>query len=130
AGQCCRDEPRGKRLRALSQWQPAFLCRAQPGAADSGGGGAVMRFFRCGLVALAPFAFGVVTLTFALIHLVPGDPVIAMLGENAAAVDIAGMRHQLGLDRPLPLQYLDYLEGLIHGDLGSSISFHEPVSAV
>jgi peptide/nickel transport system permease protein len=90
----------------------------------------MMRFFRRRLVALAPVALGVVTLTFALIHLVPGDPVIAMLGENAAAVDIAGMRHQLGLDRPLPLQYLDYLEGLIHGDLGSSISFHEPVSAV
>ncbi|HZY59830.1 MAG TPA: ABC transporter permease [Candidatus Binataceae bacterium] len=90
----------------------------------------MMRFFRRRLVALAPVALGVVTLTFALIHLVPGDPVIAMLGENAAAVDIAGMRHQLGLDRPLPLQYVDYLEGLIHGDLGSSISFHEPVSAV
>jgi ABC-type dipeptide/oligopeptide/nickel transport system permease component len=90
----------------------------------------MMRFFRRRLVALAPVALGVVTLTFALIHLVPGDPVIAMLGENAAAVDIAGMRHQLGLDRPLPLQYAAYLEGLIHGDLGSSISFHEPVSAV
>ncbi len=70
------------------------------------------------------------TLTFALIHLVPGDPVIAMLGENAASPDIAGMRHQLGLDRPLLVQYAAYLAGLVHGDLGASISFHAPVSSV
>jgi peptide/nickel transport system permease protein len=89
-----------------------------------------MRFFLRRLVALAPVALGVATLTFALIHLVPGDPVIAMLGENAAATDITGMRHQLGLDRPLPVQYAAYLDGLVHGDLGASISFHEPVSSV
>ncbi len=90
----------------------------------------MMRFFLRRLVALAPVALGVATLTFALIHLVPGDPVIAMLGENAAAPDIAGMRHQLGLDRPLAVQYAAYLEGLVHGDLGASISFHAPVSSV
>lgn len=80
------------------------------------------------LLALLPVALGVATLTFALIHLVPGDPVIAMLGENAAPADIAGLRHQLHLDRPLGEQYLDYLDGLVHGDLGQSISMHEPVS--
>ena len=88
----------------------------------------MIRFFVRRLLALVPVALGVATLTFALIHLVPGDPVIAMLGENAAPVDIAGMRGQLGLDRPLAVQYLAYLARLIHGDLGSSISFHEPVS--
>jgi peptide/nickel transport system permease protein len=87
-------------------------------------------FFLRRLTALVPVALGVATLTFALIHLVPGDPVIAMLGENAASADIAGMRHQLGLDRPLLVQYADYLDGLARGDLGSSISFHEPVSAL
>lgn len=90
----------------------------------------MMRFFLRRLVALAPVALGVATLTFAMIHLVPGDPVIAMLGENAAATDIAAMRHQLGLDRPLLVQYAAYLDGLVHGDLGASISFHEPVGAV
>jgi peptide/nickel transport system permease protein len=90
----------------------------------------MMRFFLRRLMALAPVALGVATLTFALIHLVPGDPVIAMLGENATPVDIAGLRHQLGLDRPLAVQYVAYLYGLIQGDLGSSISFHEPVSAL
>ncbi len=53
-----------------------------------------------------------------------------MLGENAAPTDIAGMRHQLGLDRPLLVQYADYLGGLARGDLGASISYHEPVSAL
>src|SRR5208337_1291175 len=112
------------------QRQSAFVCRDEPGACDDGGRRQMMRFFLRRLVALAPVALGVATLTFALIHLVPGDPVIAMLGENAAAPDIAGMRYQLGLDRPLPVQYAAYLEGLVHGDLGASISFHAPVSSV
>ena len=82
------------------------------------------------LLALVPVALGVATLTFALIHLVPGDPVVAMLGENAAPADIAGMRHALGLDRPLWEQYAAYLYGLAHGDLGASISTHEPVASL
>ena len=53
------------------------------------------------IFALVPVAIGVATLTFAIIHLVPGDPVIAMLGETAAPADIVGMRRQLGLDRPI-----------------------------
>ncbi len=80
------------------------------------------------LLALIPVALGVATITFALIHLVPGDPVVAMLGETAAPPDIAAMRHQLGLDRPLSRQYLDFLTGLVRGDLGESISTRQPVS--
>lgn len=80
------------------------------------------------LLALVPVALGVATITFALIHLVPGDPVVAMLGETAAPPDIAAMRHQLGLDRPLGRQYLDFLTGLARGDLGESISTRQPVS--
>jgi peptide/nickel transport system permease protein len=80
------------------------------------------------LLALVPVALGVATLTFAIIHLVPGDPVIAMLGETAAPADIVGMRRQLGLDRPLLAQYAAYLGGLAIGDLGESISYRKPVS--
>lgn len=80
------------------------------------------------LLALVPVAIGVATLTFAIIHLVPGDPVIAMLGETAAPADIVGMRRQLGLDRPLLAQYAAYLGGLAIGDLGESISYRKPVS--
>ena len=80
------------------------------------------------LLALVPVAIGVATLTFAIIHLVPGDPVIAMLGETAAPADIVGMRRQLGLDRPLLAQYAAYLGGLAVGDLGESISYRKPVA--
>ncbi len=79
------------------------------------------------ILALVPVALGVATLTFALIHLVPGDPVIAMLGDTAQPADVAGMRHQLGLDRQLWRQYLGYLGGIACGDLGESLSMHESV---
>lgn len=82
------------------------------------------------ILALVPVALGVATFTFALIHLVPGDPVVAMLGENAQPADIAEMRHELGLDRPLVRQYAAFLGGLARGDLGESISMHEPVARI
>jgi len=87
----------------------------------------VIRFLVNRIFTLIPVALGVATLTFALIHLVPGDPVAAMLGDNAQAADIAAMRHELGLDRPLWRQYLSYLEGISRGDLGESLSMREPV---
>jgi peptide/nickel transport system permease protein len=80
------------------------------------------------LLALIPVALGVATITFALIHLVPGDPVVAMLGDMAAPADIQGMRHELGLDRPLWTQYAAFLGGLATGNLGESISMHQPVA--
>ncbi len=87
-----------------------------------------MGYFARRLAALLPVALGVATLTFALIHLVPGDPVVAMLGETAAPADVAGMRHRLGLDRPLWEQYASFLGGLATGDLGESIAYREPVA--
>jgi len=80
------------------------------------------------VLALVPVALGVATITFALIHLVPGDPVVAMLGDMAAPADIEGMRHELGLDHPLWQQYAAFLGGLATGDLGESISMREPVA--
>jgi peptide/nickel transport system permease protein len=80
------------------------------------------------LIALIPVALGVATLTFALIHLVPGDPVVAMLGDSAGPADIGGMRHELGLDRSITAQYMTFLWNLAHGDLGESISMKEPVA--
>jgi peptide/nickel transport system permease protein len=88
----------------------------------------VIRYLARRLIALVPVALGVVTLTFALIHLVPGDPVSAMLGDYAAPADVAEMRHALGLDRPIGQQYIGFLYDLAHGDLGQSISQHEPVA--
>lgn len=79
------------------------------------------------LIGLIPVVLGIATLTFMLIHLVPGDPVVAMLGDSAQPADVTAMRHQLGLDRPLIAQYGAFLEGLVHGDLGESIAMRAPV---
>lgn len=72
--------------------------------------------------------FGVVTLCFALVHLVPGDPVDIILGEQAAAEDKAGLRAELGLDQPLAAQFVTYLKQLTHLDLGLSLRTRLPVA--
>ncbi|MBI5441339.1 MAG: ABC transporter permease [Deltaproteobacteria bacterium] len=82
------------------------------------------------LLTLVPTLLGVVTLVFAFLHLVPGDPVDVMLGETARAADKAALRAELGLDRPLLAQYGAYLAGLSRGDLGRSLAFRKPVSTV
>jgi peptide/nickel transport system permease protein len=88
----------------------------------------VLKYLVRRILALIPVALGVATLTFALIHLVPGDPVRAMLGDFAAPADVAQMRHELKLDLPLWQQYLYFLSGIVRGDFGESISQHEPVA--
>jgi peptide/nickel transport system permease protein len=71
--------------------------------------------------------YGVVTLVFFLIHLIPGDPVDIMLGDNAISADKEALRHDLGLDMPLRAQYFHYLGGVVRGDLGVSIHSKKPV---
>jgi ABC-type dipeptide/oligopeptide/nickel transport system permease component len=72
---------------------------------------------------------GVATLVFALIHLVPGDPAQAMLGETAPQADVLKLRHSLGLDQPLLAQYRTFMTGLARGDLGTSFRYNAPVTA-
>jgi peptide/nickel transport system permease protein len=74
-----------------------------------------------------PSLFGVITLSFFLIHFVPGDPVDFVLGEQADARDKANLRHELGLDLPLGRQYADYLAKLTRLDLGRSLHTRGPV---
>jgi peptide/nickel transport system permease protein len=74
-----------------------------------------------------PVVWLVVSLVFLLIHLVPGDPILQMLGEGATPADMSALRHQYGLDLPLGAQYLHYWAGVLHGDLGSSIRLHDTV---
>ncbi len=78
---------------------------------------------------LAPMFVGITLLSFVLSHAVPADPVTANLGEQAAADPkvVAAFRHRWGLDHPLPEQYGIYLWNLLHGDMGISISTHQPV---
>lgn len=74
-----------------------------------------------------PVLWLIVSLVFLLIHLVPGDPVAQMLGEGASSTDLSALRHDLGLDASLPVQYGRYLRGVVHGDLGRSLRTHDPV---
>ena len=79
----------------------------------------MFRFLARRLLLTIPVFFGVATVVFLLIHLIPGDPVQAMLGESAAPADIAVRRDRLGLDRPLFVLAGAFLEGLVSVDLGS-----------
>lgn len=72
---------------------------------------------------------GVATLVFSLIHLIPGDPAQAMLGEAASQQDVEDLRRRLGLDRPLTEQYVTFLRGLVKGDLGTSFRTGQPVTS-
>jgi ABC-type dipeptide/oligopeptide/nickel transport system permease component len=73
--------------------------------------------------------WGVVTLTFFAIRLLPGDPATLLISQGGgSAEDIADLREQLGLDDPLPVQYLRFLGGLVRGDLGMSLVSHRPVT--
>lgn len=79
------------------------------------------------LTSLFTVIFGVLLLTFLLIHLVPGDPVDVMLGESANMADREALRADLGLDQPLVNQFGSYLAKLMHGDLGLSIHTQTPI---
>jgi peptide/nickel transport system permease protein len=80
------------------------------------------------LVLTLPVVWLVVSLVFLLIHLVPGDPILQMLGEGATPADVTALRHQYGLDQPLGTQYVHYWAGVLRGDLGSSIRLHDSVT--
>jgi peptide/nickel transport system permease protein len=82
------------------------------------------------LLAALPTVLAVATLVFLLVHLIPGDPVEMMLGEGAQPADVAALRAELGLDRPLLVQYSGFLAGLARLDLGESLHFDRPVGAL
>jgi peptide/nickel transport system permease protein len=90
----------------------------------------VSRFLLRRLLLTIPVLFGVATLVFSLIHLVPGDPVQAMLGESAAPQDVEQLRSKLGLNRPLYAQYLNFMRKAAVGDLGTSLRTNQPVSTI
>lgn len=65
---------------------------------------------------------------FLMIHLVPGDPVLAVTGQEASAEQMERVRHEYGFDRPLPVQYLDWVGNVLSGNLGNSIVSQKPVA--
>lgn len=89
-----------------------------------------MQFFLTRLLWTLPILLGVLTLVFFLIHLIPGDPVALMLGEQALPADVRLMRERLGLNAPLGVQYVQYLADTLSGDLGISLRSERPVAAL
>ncbi|MFH1625212.1 MAG: nickel ABC transporter permease [Pseudomonadota bacterium] len=79
------------------------------------------------LIMFFPVVFGLLTMVFLLVHLIPGDPVDLMLGENARAADKERLRKELLLDEPLGKQYLLFLGGAVRGDFGNSLVSKQPV---
>lgn len=74
--------------------------------------------------------FGVTLIIFSMIHLVPGDPAFLLLGERATDAKAAELRHQLGLDQSLPLQYWHFISGILHGNFGTSLLYRQPVNSL
>src|SRR4051794_15775567 len=71
--------------------------------------------------------FGVTILIFGMVHFLPGDPAATLLGDRATTQNIAELREQLGLNKPLPEQYWMFVSGLVRGQMGTSMQFHQPV---
>src|ERR1700733_90998 len=90
----------------------------------------MVRYLSLRVLYTLPVIWLVVSLVFLLIHLVPGDPILQMLGEGAPAADIQATRHAYGLDVPLGQQYLRYWKGVLRGDLGPSLRFNQSVSSL
>ena len=81
------------------------------------------------LIAIAVLAAAVSIFVFLILHLIPGDPAVALLGTNAGSADLVNRLHrEMGLDLPLPVQYLHWLGGLVRGNLGYSFAQSLPVA--
>jgi ABC-type dipeptide/oligopeptide/nickel transport system permease component len=73
--------------------------------------------------------FVLATITFVLARIVPADPAAFLAGQNASPAAVASIRHEYGLDKPLEVQYVSYVAGLLHGNLGTSIRTRDPVAS-
>jgi peptide/nickel transport system permease protein len=80
------------------------------------------------LLAVAPTVLVVATVTFIALQIIPGDIAQIMLGTDARPEDVARLRRELGLDRPLVIRYVEWLGNLLRGNLGTSVSYREPVA--
>ncbi len=80
------------------------------------------------LLALIPVLLGVSILVFSLVRLIPGDPIIVMLGDRARPQDIERVREEMGFNRPIYVQYVEWLRKVLTGDLGKSIIGQVPVA--
>ena len=79
---------------------------------------------------MIPTLFFVLVVIFSLMKLIPGDPALTLLGPEASPSDIAAFREELGLNKPLPIQFLTYLRNVARGDLGRSLIYRTNVLAL
>ena len=86
------------------------------------------RYIAKRLLNLLPVILGITLLVFAFLHLIPGDPAITMLGDRATPQQVEALRERMGLNQPLPLQYLKFLWDLIRLDFGTSIITGVPIA--
>src|SRR5918997_6873049 len=86
-----------------------------------------MAFLIRRLLLTLPILFIVSVLCFSMINLIPGDPATVILGPEASEQAKEQMRERLGLNKPVPVQYIDWLGGVLHGDLGESLVDQTPV---
>ncbi len=87
-----------------------------------------MQYLLRRLVLTIPVLIGVSIIVFTIMHVIPGDPVrLLFAGTGATEEQVQAMRHELGLDRPLVVQYLDYMAKAVRGDFGQSLHFKQPV---
>ena len=90
----------------------------------------MLHFLTARLASALAVVFGVSCLVFLLIHMIPGDPVEVMLGETAPAADREALRRELGLDRPIGVQFASYLQGILSFDLGTSLHSRRQITAL
>ena len=80
------------------------------------------------LIQTLPVLFGISIAVFTIVHLIPGDPADVLLGQNATPERVKLINHQLGIDRPIVIQYINFIKDLFQGSLGTSFSNKEPVT--
>lgn len=90
----------------------------------------MIRYLARRLLLLIPLLWGLSLAIFLYLRLIPGDPIKGRLGEQGTAELVAQLRHQYGLDLPLPEQYLHWLWGVLHGDLGVTLGTNQPITDV
>jgi peptide/nickel transport system permease protein len=90
----------------------------------------MVRYILGRVLQMVPVLFGVILVVFTITHVIPGDPVLLVLGTQYTEKEYKEMKAYLGLDKPLPIQFVNYLKGVVTGDLGKTIHSREPVTRV
>lgn len=88
----------------------------------------MLAFLTRRLLTLALTAWLATLVVFAVLEVVPGDPALLMLGTSAQPEAVAALRHQMGLDQPVPVRYVRWVGGMLHGDFGTSLTYARPVA--